>query len=532
MQEGDPASYVIVILSGWTKICVREHGRERIIATRGPGQLVGERGALQVSIRSASVVARMTVRALEVRTEDFAAFISEHPGVLAIVEGQVYNRLTEEPAGCDCEDCPRGARPVSPPPGAVVERLGDWQPAGSSGLLPQALTGENCTVLLTDVAEFGSRIRKDGDRLIIRKAILKMTRATLANLGTGWRIEDRGDGILTILPPSIPTMTVIEHLLTEIPGALKKHNMANPGAARIQLRVAVDVGPISTDDLGSSGEAIIQAARLVDAPKFKRAMIKSGASLGVIASPFVYETAIRHGQAPIEAADYCSVDVKVKEYRGSAWMALIDKAAPAPRSLWSRFTGRYRRLLKQWSQPGQGVPEVGLGGGLGGLGQGQPAQRGVRGFRTDHVGGGRGHEEADVGVLVGGLTFAGGDADDDYLPDRCVGPGDQVGEAGFFLGFPGDDGEGVGLAGVAVAADLQPGLLTLVPAEEHACRRRVGDQGGRGDVEREIAPVGITGGLEQRAEPLHVGRLGVVRGVVLVQEGGQVRHRTSMAGGR
>jgi hypothetical protein len=280
----------------------------------------------------------VTVRALEVRTEDFAAFISEHPGVLAIVEGQVYNRLTEEPARCECEDCPRGSRPVSPPPGAVVERLGDWQPAGSSGLLPQALTGENCTVLLTDVAEFGSRIRKDGDRLVIRKAIFKMTQATLANLGTGWRIEDRGDGILTILPPSIPTMTVIEHLLTEIPGALKKHNMANPGAARIQLRVAVDVGPISTDDLGSSGEAIIQAARLVDAPKFKRAMTRSGASLGVIASPFVYDTAIRHGQAPIEVADYCSVDVKVKEYRGYAWMALIDKAAPAPRFWWSRFT--------------------------------------------------------------------------------------------------------------------------------------------------------------------------------------------------
>ena len=98
IQEGDRADHVIVILGGRTKICIEENGNERVLAERGPGQLVGERGALQVSVRSASVIALETVQALVVRTTDFAAFISAHPAVLKIVESQLYDRLTERPA--------------------------------------------------------------------------------------------------------------------------------------------------------------------------------------------------------------------------------------------------------------------------------------------------------------------------------------------------------------------------------------------------------------------------------------------------
>ena len=47
IEEGDRADHVIVILSGRTKICVEENGGESILAERGPGQLVGERAALQ-----------------------------------------------------------------------------------------------------------------------------------------------------------------------------------------------------------------------------------------------------------------------------------------------------------------------------------------------------------------------------------------------------------------------------------------------------------------------------------------------------
>jgi CRP-like cAMP-binding protein len=62
-REGEAGDHVVVIRSGWTKICVHENGKERLVAERGPGQLVGERAALRRSVRSRSSTARPARRA-------------------------------------------------------------------------------------------------------------------------------------------------------------------------------------------------------------------------------------------------------------------------------------------------------------------------------------------------------------------------------------------------------------------------------------------------------------------------------------
>lgn len=297
MQEGEQADHVIVILRGWTKICVQETEGERIIAERGPGQLVGERAALHVSLRSATVIALEMVQALVMKTEDFAAFITAHPTVLDVVEGEVYNRLV-----------------------------------GRQGVVgfdrPLALSGENCTVVLTDVAGFAARNRTDEDRRIVRQAIFDMTRTALGTMWDECVWEDRGDGLLMVIPPHIATTRVMEYLLNGLPLQLKRHNHISSDSVRIQLRVAVDVGPVVSDPMGMSGEAIILVARLQDTTKLKQAMGKSGANLGVIVSNFVYESAIRHGGGLIDPSAYGQVPVNVKETQITAWMQLIDPAPP------------------------------------------------------------------------------------------------------------------------------------------------------------------------------------------------------------
>ena len=47
MREGDLADHVMVIIEGHAEVCVDENGWERVLAERGPGDLVGERGGLQ-----------------------------------------------------------------------------------------------------------------------------------------------------------------------------------------------------------------------------------------------------------------------------------------------------------------------------------------------------------------------------------------------------------------------------------------------------------------------------------------------------
>jgi class 3 adenylate cyclase len=115
---------------------------------------------------------------------------------------------------------------------------------------------------------------------------------------------------------------VVAHLHKELQAALEEHNRVCPDSARIQLRVAINVGPVTSDRMGVSGEAIIVAARLVEAPAFKDAMNESDASLGIIASPFIYDSVIRHGPY---LEGYSKIPVQVKELRTAAWMKLFDR---------------------------------------------------------------------------------------------------------------------------------------------------------------------------------------------------------------
>lgn len=95
-MEGETADHVMVILAGRTKVCINENGIERVLAVRGRGDLLGERASLQVSVRSATVIALGTVTALVVETADFAAFLTTYPRVLKVIENQIHSRLAEE----------------------------------------------------------------------------------------------------------------------------------------------------------------------------------------------------------------------------------------------------------------------------------------------------------------------------------------------------------------------------------------------------------------------------------------------------
>jgi hypothetical protein len=319
MEEGDQADYVMVILGGRVKICVDDHGRERVVAVRGLGQLVGERGALQVSVRSAAVIALDMIWALVIQTKDFAAFVTAHPRVLDIVQGQLYERGTEPTWAGNGSDLGRLQ------PGTVsgpASGQPDHDAAGQRQRSRQPLTGENCTVVLTDVVGFGARTRNDNDRLLIREVLFRVTQAAVQDIPDA-RTEDRGDGFLTVIPPGVSTAKVVERLLKEFLAALGKHNSTERESVRFKLRLALNVGPV-VSDMGVSGEAIIVAARLVDAPHFKEAIARSTAILGVIASPFVYETTIRHSADSRDLTGYSEVQVEVKESKTTAWMKLFD----------------------------------------------------------------------------------------------------------------------------------------------------------------------------------------------------------------
>jgi CRP-like cAMP-binding protein len=297
MQEGEQGDHVVVIRRGWTRICVDDGGQQRVIAERGPGQLIGERSALQVSVRSASVMALDTVSALVMTTAEFADFIAAHQSVLRIVESQVYGRLIEQHA-----------------PARIMRRRPN---------------GENWTVVFTDVVGFGRQERTARDRRLIRRAIPDMMHAALGDIWPECEWTDRGDGVRLVIPPDIATRKVVECLIDRLPQELKRHNRTYAGPIGFQLRAAMTLGSVTSDDMGPDGPALILGARLLEAAILKQAMCKTGADLGLIMSDFFYETAVQSNNDAVDCGEYRQIHVKVKETRKTAWMRLIGGTSRA-----------------------------------------------------------------------------------------------------------------------------------------------------------------------------------------------------------
>ncbi|XRQ03898.1 Crp/Fnr family transcriptional regulator [Actinomadura welshii] len=289
-REGGDAGEVIVILSGRTRVTVDEDSGQRIVAYRGAGELVGERAALMVKDRSATVTAEGDVQALRVGARDFAVFLDGHPRVRAVLERQVYRRQTERTA------------PVLP----------DW-------------SGGNCTVVVTDITEFSSRARTDADRQYVLEAMYRLLDEAFAASGldlSDFYQEDRGDGALIVVPPTTPTGAVIDPMLAHLAVALRRYNRRAAEATRMQLRAALHVGPVQRGPKGVSGISLITARRMVDAPAVKKRVAETGADLAFVTSDFVFDTVITSAPGFVDPGRYARVRVRLKETSLSAWLTL------------------------------------------------------------------------------------------------------------------------------------------------------------------------------------------------------------------
>ncbi|HEY7484592.1 MAG TPA: cyclic nucleotide-binding domain-containing protein [Streptosporangiaceae bacterium] len=392
-REGDAADKVMVIRSGWTKVSVHEGVRERILAIRGAGDLIGERAVLRVRSRSASVIALGPGEALALSADDFADFLDTHPRVLAVLERQVYDRLTEErvevPEGPaqesrlaslilelalrqDADEAPLATLtlPISRsdlaswanvPARTVAQILSSWHaqgliraaerritivdidalirlfgrpvphPISATSDSPLAWAGQNCSILLVDIAGFGSQDRNDHDRETVRHRMYEYLHDAFDDSGVPWSTsyrEDRGDGALIVVPATTPTVRVVDPMLARLAVSLRRHNRQSSAASHMQLRLALNVGPVTPDNQGVSGESIIQAARLLDAPVLKERLAADAADLGVIVSQFVYDTVIKHAPGYVDPAGYEQVTCRVKESEITAWMHLAGAARP------------------------------------------------------------------------------------------------------------------------------------------------------------------------------------------------------------
>ena len=191
----------------------------------------------------------------------------------------------------------------------------------------------NCSVVFTDVAGFSDPVRNDGDRDVVRAAMYEILRSAFDASGVPWAAcyrEDRGDGAVIVVPPTISTRRVVDPLLAELADRLRQYNRRASEVVRIQLRVALHAGPVGKDAEGLTGQAVIAAARIVDAPVIKARLAAEQADLIFAASDYVYDHVVRNCAGRVDPAAFEHMECQVKEMHVSAWVHLAGRVAAPP----------------------------------------------------------------------------------------------------------------------------------------------------------------------------------------------------------
>ncbi|HEU5392095.1 MAG TPA: FxSxx-COOH system tetratricopeptide repeat protein [Streptosporangiaceae bacterium] len=226
------------------------------------------------------------------------------------------------------DTAPAGARAISPPNGAPLAAPGaaDWQRTWHEPL--------NCAIVFTDVAGFSSPLRNDSDRDVVRVVLYDTLRAAFEASAVPWAAcyhEDRGDGAVIVVPPTVSTQRVVDPLAAELADRLRQYNRRASEVVRIQLRVALHVGPVGKDREGLTGQAVITTARILDAPVIKARMAAEQADLTFAVSDYVYEHVVRSCGGRVDPVLFEHMECQVKESHVSAWVRLAGPVpGPAP----------------------------------------------------------------------------------------------------------------------------------------------------------------------------------------------------------
>ena len=180
--------------------------------------------------------------------------------------------------------------------------------------------GVGRVILAIDIAAFTDRKYTDANRLALRHAFYEVLIRSLAEASISRdasAFEDRGDGALVLISPTVPKSSV-----ARIPEymriALRRHNAASP-ETRLRLRLSIDAGEVFTDAYGFVGDTILHAFRLLDSTPLRKRFAQSDSDVAVIVSDWVYREVIRH-DATAQPDAYRKVSTRVKGRVIQGWI--------------------------------------------------------------------------------------------------------------------------------------------------------------------------------------------------------------------
>src|SRR5262249_9581709 len=139
----------------------------------------------------------------------------------------------------------------------------------------------------------GSASRTNPEKLVMRQILYVALgeAARFADLEySTWHREDRGDGVLAIVPAGVPKSRILGPWVEGLHRALRAGNQPASGAAPVRLRAGIHAGEVHRDSYGVVGADVDIACRLADADIAKRILATTpAAQLIVVVSDTVYQ---------------------------------------------------------------------------------------------------------------------------------------------------------------------------------------------------------------------------------------------------
>jgi hypothetical protein len=187
----------------------------------------------------------------------------------------------------------------------------------------QPASGQVCAMLAVDIAAFTRKDRDSEICLYLRRSLYQILRDAFAGSGLPWEQchhEDRGDGVLVILPAHIPGYALIDPLPERLRALIRRHNRVSRDPAQMQLRAAVNIGPVDRDDHGLVGGDLNMLFRMLDARPLRKALADTGAELALVTSPYVHDSLVVPHPSLVDPALFQPLNARVKRTRIRAWL--------------------------------------------------------------------------------------------------------------------------------------------------------------------------------------------------------------------
>lgn len=218
--------------------------------------------------------------------------------------------------------------------------------------MSESLPTTNRTIVLVDVASFTHPDRRMPHQTAVREGLYKALEEAFTEAHVDWNScyhEDRGDGVMILVPSEVSVVALADPLLDRLVAALREHNAIHVPEASIRLRLLLHFGQVRLDSSGASGLALNAAFRLLESSDAKRELKDSGAILAVIASADFYRDVVLQHPAAVPE-EYQPIHVDHKEFAGDAWLRLLGMPhkPTGPREVLGQFTDDEMDLVRGW----------------------------------------------------------------------------------------------------------------------------------------------------------------------------------------